>query len=237
MGLFDKLGNKTINELMESAKEGVKDTSRKVKASLGDASQEMKEQSNKRKASKTPVEGAIERYAVVYNGGLTQYPKKMTGEIGLNILEDSFYLKPTYVTEEWFEDMAIPYKNIENIQIVKRKVTNAEVLLSSGGSDMKSLEQENTIEITYMDAEDKKQVVRFEMLTGTTVYAQAGKCVEFMDILRQNGILDVFLKVENAGDSSNNVLAQIEKLSQLKEKGVLSEAEFSQNKAKLLEKM
>lgn len=237
MGLFDKLGNKTINELIGDTKEGLKGASRKVKESLDDASRQMKDQGDKRKMLKAPVEGAIERYAVIYNGGLPHYPKKMSGEIGLNILEDSFYFKATSTSEEWFDDMAIPYKKIEDLQIVKRKVTNAEVLLSSSGSDMKSLEQENTIEITFMDAADKRQIVRFEMLTGITVYAQAGKCIEFVDILRQNGILNLFPKPETEDNSSNDILTQIEKLSQLKEKGLLSNEEFDQNKAKLLEKM
>lgn len=58
------------------------------------------------------------------------------------------------------------------------------------------------------------------MLTGTTIFNQAAKCKELMDLLRRE-----------------DVLAQVEKLAKLKEAGVLSEEEFNAKKAVLLEKL
>ena len=95
-----------------------------------------------------------------------------------------FYLKPTMTTVEWFEEMAIPYEKIK-LEIVERKISNAEWLLSSSRSDMKAMEQKNNIEISYIDSDNKNQLIRLEMLTGVSIYGQAGKCVEFMDVLRQ----------------------------------------------------
>ena len=58
------------------------------------------------------------------------------------------------------------------------------------------------------------------MLTGTTIFNQAAKCKELMELLRRE-----------------DVLAQVEKLAKLKEAGVLSEEEFNAKKAVLLEKL
>lgn len=94
---------------------------------------------------KQPVEGAIMRYGVTYKGGLARYPKQQSGEIGLNIMEECFYLKPTIGTNDWFEEMAIPYAKIKSLEIVERKISNTEWLLSSSDSDMKAMEQKTTL--------------------------------------------------------------------------------------------
>ena len=99
------------------------------------------------------------------------------------------------------------------------------------------------------------------MLTGISIYGQAKKCVEFMDVLRQNGILKKFAGNCNAAQNmqgqqmsgvqagetqaagaaqvSNGdvILEQIEKLAGLKEKGILSEEEYKQKKSELLAKL
>lgn len=236
MGFFDKLGDKTINEILGETKSKVKDVSKKVKGAVSNATGELKEQSKDRKESLAPMEGAIKRYAVIYDGGLQQYPKHKSSEIGLNIMEDCFYMKATYTSSDWFEDMAIPYRKIKNLEIIERKISNAEAFLGAGSGDMKSLEQKNVIEITYLDENDCLQVIRFEMLTGVTVYAQAGKCVEFMDILRQNNILEKFKKSnEQEKKGEDGALEKIQKLALLKASGAITEEEFNEKKAKLLE--
>lgn len=237
MALFDK---EKMSNLVGSAKDLVKNTTEKASKAFSESSEQMKKFSEESKKLKAPVEGAITRYEFTYAGGLAQYPKLKAGAIGVNILEDCFYLKPTTSTIDWFEEMAIPYAKISKLQIVKRKISNAEWLLSSSNSDMKAMEQENIIEISYKDADDKNQVLRLEMLTGVSIYGQAGKCVEFMDVLRQNNILDKFAGEEKKQESSGgqeDVLAQIEKLAKLKESGILTEEEFAQKKAELLAKM
>ena len=63
-------------------------------------------------------------------------------------------------------------------------------------------------------------LVQEMMLTGTTIFNQAAKCKELMDMLRRE-----------------DILAQVEKLAKLKEAGVLSEEEFNAKKAVLHEKL
>lgn len=237
MALFDK---EKLNGLVGSAKDLVKSTAEKASKAFEESSEQFKKHNEETKKLKEPVEGAIKRYEITYAGGLAQYPKQKIGAIGLNILEDCFCLKPTGTTIDWFEEMTIPYAKISKLQIVKRKVNNAEWLLSSSGSDMKAMEQENIIEISYKDIDDKNQVIRLEMLTGVSIYGQAGKCVEFMDVLRQNNILEKFADGEKKQESNGgqvDVLAQIEKLAKLKESGILTEEEFVQKKTELLAKL
>ena len=78
------------------------------------------------------------------------------------------------------------------------------------------------------------------MLTGLTIFNQAAKCREMMDILRKHDILD---RIKNKSQSNQNhgtevdILEQIEKLSKLKDAGVLSEEEFLNKKTELLGKL
>lgn len=238
MALFDK---EKLSGILNSTKDVLKSTTEQVSKVVSDSSEQIKKHNEETKRLKEAMEGAIIRYGVTYKGGLAEYPKIKVGEeIGLNIMEDCFYLKPTIVSVKWFKEMSIPYDKIKKLEIVERKVSNAEWLLSSSDSDMKSMEQKNTIEISYVDSEGKNQLIRLEMLTGVSIYGQAKKCVEFMDVLRQNGILDKFTPEENksnVGGSEVDILGQIEKLASLKEKGILSEEEFAQKKTALLEKL
>lgn len=229
MGLFDK----------DKLKDIVKSTSEKVQKSFSESSEQLKKYNQESKEMKAPLEGAIIRYGVTYNGGLAEYPKAKTGEIGMNVMPDCFYLKPTMTSVDWFGEMAIPYKNISRLEIVERTISNSEWLLSSSNSDMKAMEQKNNIEISYTDCDGKNKLIRLEMLTGVSIYGQAKKCVEFMDVLRQNGILDLFAKQENntAAAPKEDILGQIEKLAGLKEKGIITQEEFDEKKATLLEKL
>ena len=67
-----------------------------------------------------------------------------------------------------------------------------------GGGNDANQQQENNICITF-EQEDKELMLRVEMLTGTTIYAQAAKCREFLDILPQNGILKQIQRTQMGG--------------------------------------
>ena len=235
MAIFGK-GNLLDKDKLTGALSSVKDSVTKV---AKDTTQSLKDSKAEMDADNAPVEGAIRKYEVLYIGGLSQYEKRKSDAIGFNILNDRFYLKKGYTSKKWFEDMEILYSAVKKVEIVERTVSNAELLLSSSGSDMKALEQKNNIEITY-DAENGIELVlRLEMLTGTSIYGQAGKCREMMDVLRQNVILKLFKgeEVQGAASQGDDVLAQIEKLSKMKEGGILTEEEFEKKKAELLAKL
>lgn len=228
MALFDK---EKIAGALANAKNSIEKT-------VKETSETIKQKNDESKELKAPINGAIIRYAVVYGGGLVKYQKVKSGEIGLNVMSNKFIFKATSTSKEWFEDMEIPYENMIKIEVVRRKVSNAEWLLSSSSSDMKAMEQENNIEFTYNDEDGKEQLLRVEMLTGVSIYGQAGKCREMMDVLRQNGLLDLINKNKSKVEETptkNDVLDQLEKLAKLKESGILTDEEFNSKKSKLLE--
>ena len=240
MALFD---NQKLKGALSKAKDSVTKVTKDAVQSISDTAKETSNALKDAKAEKdmydAPAEGAIQRYEVIYKGGLLKYQnvKKTTGSFGLNIMNDGIMLKTGYTSKEWFEDLFIEYDRIKKIVIVESTISNAEWLLSSSSSDMKAMEQKNNIEITYEDG--CEVVLRLEMLTGTSIYGQAGKCREMIDVLRQNGLLDKLKKesTASANVNDNNALAQIEKLGELLKSGILTEDEFNQKKKELLSRM
>lgn len=227
MGFMDKL-----KQTASSAKD-------KAQKSFSESSAAMKAHSEESKEMKKPLEGAIERYEVTYVSGLPEIPKRKAGAIGLNVMPECFSFRPTMGSKDWFSDYDIPYDKISDLRIEKRTISTTEVFL--GGSNNANQEQENVICILYTSEDGKKLTLRVEMLTGTTIYNQAAKCREFMDLLRQHDINEKFQsenkKESNSSSGGTDVLAQLEKLNQLKVAGILSEEEFNAKKADLLAKL
>lgn len=247
MAIFKGLSNK-IGEMTQKASEAINNTNfDKVKQQMGERIGEVKKSREESKAenneAKAPIEGAIIRYKVIYKGGFHRKPQKKSDSLalGFNVMEDCFIFKPENLArKEWFGDdnFVIPYDKVTKFEIVKRQVSTTEAMMSGNG-DTKILEQLNNINISYIDDDHSEQMVRVEMLTGTTVYGQAAKCQELIDLLREKKILSKLNKErnENIQSMGNDVLTQIEKLASLKEKGVINEDEFSKKKAELLEKL
>jgi len=245
MALFDKIKQaaSTAKEKAENFAEekqlGEKFSNMKdgIKKSWDESTATMKANSDENKALKQPLEGAIVRYEVIYLGGLPQYPKAKHGNaVGLNIMSDKFVFTKTGTSKDWFEGYEIAYDKISELTIEKRTISNTEMLL--GGGNDPNQQQENNICITFEAEDGTELMLRVEMLTGVTIYGQATKCREFMDVLRQNNILKMFKQKDtNTAPAQPDVLAQIEKLAGLKAAGILSEEEFNQKKAELLQKL
>ena len=173
MALFDK---EKLTGALNKAKDSLNTAKDSVVKAAQDAAGSMKDVKAEMDADKAPMEGAIIKYDVIYFGGLPLYQGRKSGDsIGLNIMEDRFYFKKGYTSKKWFEDFEIPYSSVKKLEIVERVVTNAEMLLSSSGSDMKTMEQKNNVEITFDTPEGLELVFRVEMLTGTTIYGQTAK--------------------------------------------------------------
>ena len=251
MGFMDALKDKAsqvgekAGAAIKDAKLGEKfaDAKNKMGEAMAETKEKMAEQKAASNAAKAPIEGSLVRYQVIYLGGFPKKPNKKSDPMafGLNIMEDSFILKPEYATmTSWYGDelFTIPYDKVVKFEIVKRQVSMTEAMLSSNG-DTKSLEQENNIQITYLDDTGNQQMTRIEMLTGISVYGQAEKCRELLDLLREHKILDKLNKDTSApaAPSGGDMLAQLEKLADLKAKGILSDDEFNAKKTELLAKM
>ncbi len=241
MGIFDKIkdvagqakGAATKFADEKGLSEKISKATDSVKKSFNDATTSFKESRAEANELKKPLEGAIERYEFTYVSGLEDIPKAKSGAWGLNIMPDMFSFRVTSTTKDWLYDLDIPYDDISDIAIEKRTITTAEIFLGAG--DNANQQQENVIMIEYTDKNKRDATLRVEMLTGFTIFKQAAKCKELFALLRKEKILDRIKKQE--GGSGNDALSQLEKLSNLKEKGILSEEEFEKKKAKLLEKI
>ena len=224
MGFMDKL-KETAGQAKDSMKKG-----------FGDAAAQIKANNEEAKELKKPLEGAIERYEFTYVGGLPDIPKAKAGAWGMNIMPDMFAFRVTNTTKDWLYDLDIPYDDITDIRIEKRTISTTEMFLGAGNDA--NQQQENVIVLEYNDKDGKKATLRVEMLTGVTIYNQAAKCKELMDVLRRNDILDRIKKSEGgAKPVADDIPAQLEKLAKLKEAGILTEEEFNAKKADLLAKM
>lgn len=224
MGFMDKL-KESAGQAKDSMKKG-----------FGDAAAQIKANNEEAKELKKPLEGAIERYEFTYVGGLPDIPKAKAGAWGMNIMPDMFAFRVTNTTKDWLYDLDIPYDDITDIRIEKRSISTAEMFLGAGNDA--NQQQENVIVLEYNDKDGKKATLRVEMLTGVTIYNQAAKCKELMDVLRRNDILDRIKKSEGgAKPVADDIPAQLEKLAKLKEAGILTEEEFNAKKADLLAKM
>lgn len=243
MGLLDKIKD-TASQAKDVAtkfadekgiSEKVSGATASIKKAYDDTSASMKAHKAESEELKKPLDGAIARYEFTYQGGLEDIPKPKAGAWGMNIMPDMFSFRVTITTKDWLYNLDIPYDDISDIRIEKRTISNAEMWLGAGNDA--NQQQENVIVIEYVDKDQKKQTLRVEMLTGTTIYNQAAKCKEFMDLLRRENILDRLKKGNGSAGGDNDILGRIEKLSKLKEAGILSEDEFNQKKADLLSKL
>ena len=233
-----------FGEKLNAAKQKMGDVKKSVGENMADFKQKNAENKAEREQAKAPVEGAIIRYLVVYKGGFPMKPQQKSASlsIGFNVLEDSFVFKPELLAkQQWFgeENLVVPYDRVIKLELAKRQVSTAEYMMSGNGN-AQSLEQLNNINITYLNENDIETILRVEMLTGTTVFGQAQKCTELMDLLREKRIFDKFRgekkEQANAG-GGDDILTQIEKLATLKEKGFITEDEFNAKKTELLSKL
>ena len=156
--------------------------------------------------------------------------------IKLEVFDDYFKLKPTAASQDWFSGAAIQYKNIIDVRFVQSLGMK---------KDLKTV-----IQIDYNDEKHGYIQIRLEMhalalLNHHVSVAAAKKCAEFEDCLRNNKVRNKFaltekITKENVGvdedknNFSEDVFAKIERLSKLREDGILSEKEFEEKKQELL---
>ena len=96
----------------------------------------------------------------------------------------------------------------------------------------------DTSGVVLIDDEGNELMTRVEMLTGVSVYGQAQKCRELLDLLRENKILGRLNKdTSKPAAPADDPLEQLKKLNALKEAGILSDEEFNAKKAELLSKI
>lgn len=124
-------------------------------------------------------------YTVAYRGGLPGMPRAKSGGITLQVCSDRFELIATRGGRGYWDDVTIPYAQVQEVVIADRQVSTFEAI--AGGLNSRQLNQKNNLHVTF-ESEGVVLVLRLEMLSEVTVPAQARKCAELQDLLRTNAI-------------------------------------------------
>lgn len=179
---------------------------------------------------------AIAKYRVRYLGGLPDYPTHRGTAIDLLVRSDRFSL----LWPDGGLPYSIPYGYVVSVELEAKQLGAARAVV--GGLNSRQLNQFNNIHITYI-SQGRELILRLEMWTAgiTTISATASKARRFMDLIRTEGILEKFrgngaaVQVTQAPAISG--ADEIRKLAELRDAGILTEAEFQAKKTELLARM
>ncbi len=193
-----------------------------------------KEMQQQKKELKLLEKEAICSYSVLYLRGLDEHPKRLFN-IKMLVFDDRLLFKDDLGKQRF--NLTIPYTNIFDIHSEKRKVGSITGLISLGaGGGRRDFETENNFIIRYEDYQNQEQKIRFEMVTGITIFGQAQKVEEFLS--RIENFQSKFVNfTEAAKKEETDTATQIEKLASLYKKGILTKEEFEQKKKELLARM
>ena len=108
------------------------------------------------------------------------------------------------------------------------------MMLSSDSASARATEVDNVLAITYLDGNGTEILLRLEMLSGFSVYNQAKKCQEMLDVLRQNKILNRLNKKASTEKSAVSSADELKKYKELLDSGIISQEEFDAKKKQLL---
>jgi len=177
----------------------------------------------------------LEDYKVGYLGGDARYPKAKKTGLDFKLYEDALRIEKV----KWFDGLEIPYTQIRDIIISDRQLSGLDIVAT--GLLSSTLKQANNINVAYVDEEGNERIIRFEMFSGGTVWGTAKKCKEMLDRLVHHQLRKQFMGTEEIIKGNETVqespMEKIEKLAELKEKGILTEEEFTSKKKELLEMM
>ena len=147
-----------------------------------------------------------------------------------------------------FDDRIIFYDDCIALEILFNKLLTAELdyfqlrgsrAVFAGSHTSRMLQEvKNTVAITYLDDNDKKQTVKLQIHGALSIPGEAIKAAEFLNHLLSYS--DQFLvekPVDSSVGSDNNDLNLLKKLKDLKEAGIITESEFDLKKAEILDRL
>jgi len=181
-------------------------------------------------------------YKVEYIDGIEKYgdaKKYNKMPINMNIYEDRLVFEKT----DWFDEFTVFAKEIKKI-----KISSAESIVNLFGSTTalsaaalfgRHDDTLNVINVYLIDEGEEKpfeKIVRFKMVSGSTVEDSVKKAKEFLDLLDYKQISDKFLKnrIKIDKDEFKRTISKLRSLSELKKEGTITEDEFSKKKTELL---
>lgn len=195
--------------------------------------------SGKDRKAMTEREGYI-RYAFRYAGGHTNYPSKIEAVLELSLVSNPDSIINVYANQSvaGLEVnpgkllFAIPLKSIFKIETSNQKEFAGALLIEGLGAILQ--ETRLFVVIYYQDKNDIKQKVVFGTTPAVKSEAYFNEFYKlFVDTITE--LNPKALSVETIEESTkSDIASQIAKLSELKEKGMLTDEEFAIAKSKLL---
>ena len=164
-----------------------------------------------------------------YRGGIPDYPSSADKPGRLYVLENAII----------FQDEQIgwntPYNQVLKAELDLYQLPASRAFLA-GGDQARMLQQvKNTVAITYLDQENIERTVKIQIHGALTIPGEAGKAQEFLNYLLN--FKGSFLKKEETSVNPVDPLMLLKKLKELKDNGIITEAEFEQKKKDLLDKI
>jgi len=181
------------------------------------------------------------RYAFRYLGGHKKYPELIDSVVEISKTESPDPVMNVYTNqssaglkvEPGSLLFSIPVKMITNIENDNEKVFSGGVLVGGLGAILQ--ETRYSVAIEYIDDRKLKQKVVF----GTTMAVKSeyyfSEFITHLNECMEKHNTRAFTPVDDNPDQ-DDVVSQLQKLTELKDKGALTAEEFAQAKSKLLEK-
>ncbi len=161
---------------------------------------------------------------VAYVGGHPEMPnpsfKQKFSHIEFKIFDKNIKFEPTNASKKWFDTTIINHEKIYSLSIAKNTFNKVRDLII----------------IDYHDDDHDDIQIRFQCMD----FFSAKKCVELEDCIRNHNVSGFFrkkMKHSHEEKSGDTLTVKLEKLFELKNKGLISEDEFNEKKKSLLEEL
>lgn len=160
-----------------------------------------------------------------YRGGITGYPNAATFHGMAVVLNKSFAFYDKQMTAK------IPHTDILEVKLENFQVGAVRGILTAGAVALQLQQTQNILSIRYKDEKGVERDARFQINGSMTIPGEAARAREFLNYLLE------FKGDFSANSATSDPMAKLEKLKALKDRGVISDAEFQAKKIKLLEQM
>lgn len=160
-----------------------------------------------------------------YQGGVAGHPSAATLYGMAVVLDKAFAFYDQQMA------VKIPYADVFEAKLENFQVGAVRGTLAAGAVALQLQQTQNILSIRHKDGKGVERKAKFQINGSRTIPGEAERDREFLNYL-----------LEFKGDfvitsAASDPMTQLEKLNALKDKGVISEAEFQAKKSKLLEQM
>ena len=125
----------------------------------------------------------------------------------------------------------LPYEKITQAELDFFQLGSVRSMIASGDVARQLQETKNTLNITYLDKKNTTRVSKFQIHGALTIPGEAVKASEFLNHLFE--FKEYFL---NSKDTyQDDTISKLEKLKELRDKDVITQAEFEDQTRKLLD--